>query len=118
MGLTLLCPPPALPCPAPSALQEVESQYKEGTLKHALVAVLKAVQPEALTVQGEAGSRAVHSASAILPASRAFMPLSTCAAQCRNSPCVLTVCFYCLQPSWTRPRRWASASLGTRRRTR
>ena len=35
------------------AAQEVEQQYKEGTLKHTLVAVLKAVQPEALTTQGE-----------------------------------------------------------------
>ncbi|KAL4440713.1 hypothetical protein ABPG77_000422 [Micractinium sp. CCAP 211/92] len=34
------------------SLEEVEKQYKEGTLKHDLVAVLKAVQPEALTVQG------------------------------------------------------------------
>ncbi|PSC69056.1 DDT domain-containing protein [Micractinium conductrix] len=34
------------------SLEEVEKQYKEGTLKHALVAVLKAVQPGALTVQG------------------------------------------------------------------
>lgn len=33
-------------------LQEVEKQYKEGTLKHTLAAVLKAVQPEALNVQG------------------------------------------------------------------
>jgi hypothetical protein len=33
-------------------LQEVEGQYKEGTLKHAMVAVLKAVQPEALSTQG------------------------------------------------------------------
>jgi hypothetical protein len=32
--------------------QEVEKQYKEGTAKHAIAAVLKAVQPEALTVQG------------------------------------------------------------------
>ncbi len=37
-------------------MQEVEKQYKEGTLKHDLVAVLKAVQPEALTVQGGCGS--------------------------------------------------------------
>lgn len=34
-------------------LQEVEKQYKEGTLKHDLVSVLKAAQPQALTVQGE-----------------------------------------------------------------
>jgi hypothetical protein len=33
-------------------LQEVEKQYTEGTVKHMLVTVLKAVQPEALTVQG------------------------------------------------------------------
>ena len=33
-------------------VQEVEGQYREGTLKHTLVAVLKAVQPEALSVQG------------------------------------------------------------------
>jgi hypothetical protein len=37
----------------PVVLQEVEKQYKEGTLKHTLVAVLKAVQPEALTAVGE-----------------------------------------------------------------
>ena len=35
--------------------QEVEKQYREGTLKAHIVAVLKAVQPEALTVQGKAG---------------------------------------------------------------
>ena len=35
------------------ALQEVEKQYKEGTVKHVIVEVLKAVQPEALTAQGE-----------------------------------------------------------------
>ncbi|PRW55979.1 DDT domain-containing isoform A [Chlorella sorokiniana] len=34
------------------SLEEVEWQYKEGTLKAHLVAVLKAVQPEALNVQG------------------------------------------------------------------
>ena len=33
--------------------QEVEKQYKEGTLKYHLVRVLKAVQPEALTAAGE-----------------------------------------------------------------
>ena len=35
------------------AVQEVERQYKEGTVKAAMVAVLKAAQPQALTVQGE-----------------------------------------------------------------
>ena len=30
----------------------MEKQYKEGAIKHAIVAVLKAVQPEALTTQG------------------------------------------------------------------
>ncbi|KAL4457501.1 hypothetical protein ABPG75_012366 [Micractinium tetrahymenae] len=34
------------------SLEEVEKQYKEGTVKQAMVAVLKAVQPQALTVQG------------------------------------------------------------------
>ena len=33
-------------------MQEVEKQYKEGSLKHIMAAVLKAVQPEALNVQG------------------------------------------------------------------
>ncbi|EFN58898.1 expressed protein [Chlorella variabilis] len=32
-------------------LEEVEKQYKEGTVKHVIVEVLKAVQPEALTAQ-------------------------------------------------------------------
>ena len=36
----------------PAVLQEVEKQYREGTLKAHIVAVLKAVQPEALTTQG------------------------------------------------------------------
>jgi hypothetical protein len=35
-----------------SVLQEVEQQYKEGSVKHAVVQALKAVRPEALTVQG------------------------------------------------------------------
>jgi hypothetical protein len=34
-------------------VQEVEKQYKEGTIKHVIVEVLKAVKPEALTTQGE-----------------------------------------------------------------
>ena len=83
MPAAVLHPQPALPCPVafsfggdlsrparalqatsvkqmtiqPSLLvpQEVEKQYREGTLKAHIVAVLKAVQPEALTVQGEAG---------------------------------------------------------------
>jgi hypothetical protein len=43
----------------PRVLQEVEKQYKEGTVKHMLVTVLKAVQPEPLTAQGEDVGRAV-----------------------------------------------------------
>ena len=31
----------------------MEKQYKEGSIKHMLVAVLKAAQPEALTTQGK-----------------------------------------------------------------
>ena len=55
-GLTL-CGTPGAPFPtAPSRcaflLQEVEQQYKEGSTKHAIVAVLKSVQPDALTAQG------------------------------------------------------------------
>ena len=42
-------PPPCTVCLVP---QEVEKQYREGTLKAHIVAVLKAVQPEALTTQG------------------------------------------------------------------
>ena len=40
-------------CPVLPVLQEVEKQYKEGTLKHAITRVLIAVRPEALTAQGE-----------------------------------------------------------------
>ena len=41
--------PPVLPV----VLQEVEGQYKEGTVKHAITKVLIAVRPDALTAQGE-----------------------------------------------------------------
>ena len=37
-----------------SCPQEVERQYKEGTVKYAIVQVLKAVQPEGLSAAGEA----------------------------------------------------------------
>ena len=46
-------PLPLLARPVLPALQEVEKQYKEGTLKHAITRVLIAVRPEALTAQGE-----------------------------------------------------------------
>ena len=48
----LHCLLPSLSVSPASVLQEVEAQYKEGTVNHALVAVLKAVQPDALTAQG------------------------------------------------------------------
>ena len=47
--LMAAAPPPCTTCLVP---QEVEKQYREGTLKAHIVAVLKAVQPEALTTQG------------------------------------------------------------------
>lgn len=61
-------------------MQEVEQQYKEGSIKHMLVAVLKAVQPEALTTQGEdaqlAATQARH-ACRLKSLCACFTPLST-----------------------------------------
>lgn len=99
----------------------MEAQYREGTLKHALVAVLKSVRPEALTAQGEsalavlaacvAGPRVEPAAAAaVVPARR----LAACSARyhtplnCHHHTAAAAVlCLPTLSPlqaRWTRRR--------------
>ena len=47
--------------------QEVERQYKEGTVKYAIVQVLKAVQPEGLSAAGEAVQGGQYNGGSAVP---------------------------------------------------
>jgi hypothetical protein len=110
-----------------TVLQEVEKQYKEGTVKYMLVAVLKAVQPEALTVQGEQldcwQSICVPLADAgCVPASTMSLLISTFSLLRLPSCCVIhtspcmpplqspssqwLACHLTAQALWRRPRNW------------
>ena len=98
-------------------MQEVERQYKDGTVKAAMVAVLKAVQPAALTVQGElvwpnAALSTLRHLSCFSPSSRACCCMRCCLvptallASWAAPECVLPFYSPLLQASLRRARRW------------